>query len=639
MPLSYAGQIVHALKHADRRSARVYCGGVMTDLSKIRNFSIIAHIDHGKSTLADRLIQLTGGLTEREMSEQLLDNMDIERERGITIKAQTVRLSYTANDGETYQLNLMDTPGHVDFAYEVSRSLAACEGALLVVDAAQGVEAQTLANVYQSIEHDHEILPVINKIDLPAAEPERVAEEIEEIVGIQATGTWQNGGAVLTSAKSGIGVEDVLEAIVARIPPPTGDRDAPLTASLVDSWYDPYLGVVILVRVIDGVLKKGLNVKFMQGGTQHLIDRVGAFTPKRVDLSEIGPGEIGFITAQIKEVEQARVGDTITTVKNGATKALPGYREPQPVVFCGLFPVDAADFDKLRESIARLRLNDASFTFETESSAALGFGFRCGFLGLLHLEIIQERLSREYDLDLITTAPSVVYRIHLGKSKTEDAKVIELHNPADYPDPNRIEMIEEPWIKAVIYTPDEYLGSILKLCQDRRGIQTDLTYVGGRAQVTYELPLNEVVFDFYDRLKSISRGYASFDYEQIGLREGDLVKMNILVNNEPVDALSLIVHRGVAEERGRGMCERLKDLIPRHLFKIPIQAAIGGKVIARETIAALRKDVTAKCYGGDISRKKKLLEKQKKGKARMREYGNVSIPQEAFIAALRMGEE
>ena len=611
----------------------------MTDLSKIRNFSIIAHIDHGKSTLADRLIQLTGGLTEREMKEQLLDNMDIERERGITIKAQTVRLNYTANDGETYQLNLMDTPGHVDFAYEVSRSLAACEGALLVVDAAQGVEAQTLANVYQSIEHDHEILPVINKIDLPAAEPERVAEEIEEIVGIQATGTWQTGGAVLTSAKSGIGVEDVLEAIVARIPPPTGDRDAPLTASLVDSWYDPYLGVVILVRVIDGVLKKGLSVKFMQGGTEHLIDRVGAFTPKRVDLAEIGPGEIGFITAQIKEVDQARVGDTITTVKNGATKALPGYREPQPVVFCGLFPVDAADFEKLRESIGKLRLNDASFTFEMESSAALGFGFRAGFLGLLHLEIIQERLSREYDLDLITTAPSVVYRIHLGHTKNEDAKVIELHNPSDYPDPNRIEMIEEPWIKAVIYTPDEYLGAILKLCQDRRGIQTNLTYVGGRAQVSYELPLNEVVFDFYDRLKSISRGYASFDYEQIGLREGDLVKMNILVNNEPVDALSLIVHRSVAEERGRGMCERLKDLIPRHLFKIPIQAAIGGKVIARETIAALRKDVTAKCYGGDISRKKKLLEKQKKGKARMREYGNVSIPQEAFIAALRMGEE
>ena len=611
----------------------------MTDLSKIRNFSIIAHIDHGKSTLADRLIQHCGGLTDREMSEQVLDNMDIEKERGITIKAQTVRLSYTAKDGETYELNLMDTPGHVDFAYEVSRSLAACEGALLVVDAAQGVEAQTLANVYQSIEHDHEIVPVINKIDLPAAEPQKVAEEIEEIVGIQATGPWEEGGAVLSSAKSGIGIEDVLEALVKRIPPPTGDRTAPLKASLVDSWYDPYLGVVILVRVIDGFLHKGLNVRFMQGGTQHLVDRVGCFRPKRTDLDEIGPGEIGFITAQIKEVEQARVGDTITTVKGGASEALPGYREPQPVVFCGLFPVDAADFEKLRDSIGKLRLNDASFTYEMESSAALGFGFRAGFLGLLHLEIIQERLSREYDLDLITTAPSVVYRIHLGHTKNEDARVIELHNPADYPDPSRIDMIEEPWIKAVIYTPDEYLGPILKLCQDRRGIQTNLTYVGGRAQVSYELPLNEVVFDFYDRLKSISRGYASFDYEQIGLREGDLVKMNILVNNEPVDALSLIVHRTVAEERGRGMCERLKDLIPRHLFKIPIQAAIGGKVIARETIAALRKDVTAKCYGGDISRKKKLLEKQKKGKARMREYGNVSIPQEAFIAALRMGEE
>ena len=611
----------------------------MTDLSKIRNFSIIAHIDHGKSTLADRLIQFTGGLTDREMSEQVLDNMDIEKERGITIKAQTVRLNYTARDGETYELNLMDTPGHVDFAYEVSRSLAACEGALLVVDAAQGVEAQTLANVYQSIEHDHEIVPVINKIDLPAAEPQRVAEEIEEIVGIEATGTWQEGGAVLTSAKSGIGIEDTLEALVARIPPPTGDRDAPLKAMLVDSWYDPYLGVVILVRVIDGAIKKGLNVKFMQGGTQHLIDRVGCFTPKRTDLPELGPGEIGFITAQIKEVEQARVGDTITTVKGGAVKALPGYKEVQPVVFCGLFPVDAADFEKLRESIGKLRLNDASFSFEAESSAALGFGFRAGFLGLLHLEIIQERLTREYDLDLITTAPSVVYRIQLNKSRTDPAQELMLHNPADYPDPSRIEQIEEPWIKAVIYTPDEYLGSILKLCQDRRGIQVDLTYVGGRAQVTYELPLNEVVFDFYDRLKSISRGYASFDYEQIGLREGDLVKMSILVNNEPVDALSMIVHRDVAESRGRGMCERLKDLIPRHLFKVPIQAAIGGKVIARETIAAMRKDVTAKCYGGDISRKKKLLEKQKKGKARMREYGNVSIPQEAFIAALRMGEE
>jgi len=610
-----------------------YAADMTTQLSHIRNFSIIAHIDHGKSTLADRLIQFTGGLTDREMSEQVLDNMDIEKERGITIKAQTVRLNYTAKDGETYELNLMDTPGHVDFAYEVSRSLAACEGALLVVDAAQGVEAQTLANVYQSIEHDHEIVPVINKIDLPAAEPEKVRAEIEEVIGIDAS------EAVLASAKSGIGIEDVLEALVKRIPAPSGDRTAPLTAMLVDSWYDPYLGVVILVRVINGVIKKGLQVKFMQGGTEHLVDRVGCYTPKRVELPELGPGEIGFITAQIKEVEQARVGDTITTVKHGATQALPGYKEVQPVVFCGLFPVDAADFEKLRESISRLRLNDASFSYEMETSAALGFGFRCGFLGLLHLEIIQERLSREYDLDLITTAPSVVYRIQLRASKTEDAQEVLLHNPADYPDPSRIETIEEPWIKATIYTPDEYLGSILKLCQDRRGIQTDLTYVGGRAQVSYELPLNEVVFDFYDRLKSISRGYASFDYEQIGLREGDLVKMSILVNNEPVDALSLIVHRSVAEERGRGMCERLKDLIPRHLFKIPIQAAIGGKVIARETIAALRKDVTAKCYGGDISRKKKLLEKQKKGKARMREYGNVSIPQEAFIAALRMGEE
>jgi GTP-binding protein LepA len=605
----------------------------MTDLALIRNFSIIAHIDHGKSTLADRLIQATGGLTAREMSEQVLDSMDIERERGITIKSQTVRLDYTAKDGLTYELNLMDTPGHVDFAYEVSRSLAACEGALLVVDAAQGVEAQTLANVYQSIEHDHEIVPVINKIDLPAAEPEKVRTEIEDIIGIDAS------EAVLTSAKSGIGIPDVLEAIVRKIPPPKGDRAAPLKAMLVDSWYDPYLGVVILVRVLDGVIKKGQQVKFMQGGTEHLIDRVGCFTPKRVELAELGPGEIGFVTAQIKEVEQAKVGDTITTVKGGATQALPGYKEVQPVVFCGLFPVDAADFEKLRESIARLRLNDASFSFEMESSAALGFGFRCGFLGLLHLEIIQERLTREFDLDLITTAPSVVYRIQLGKSRTDDEREIMLHNPADYPDPSRIEMIEEPWIKATVYTPDEYLGPILKLCQDRRGIQRDLTYVGGRAQVTYELPLNEVVFDFYDRLKSITRGYASFDYEQIGLREGDLVKMNILVNNEPVDALSMIVHRSVAEARGRHMCERLKDLIPRHLFKIPIQAAIGGKVIARETIAALRKDVTAKCYGGDISRKKKLLDKQKKGKARMREYGNVSIPQEAFIAALRMGEE
>ena len=604
-----------------------------TNLSRIRNFSIIAHIDHGKSTLADRLIQETGGLTAREMTSQVLDNMDIEKERGITIKAQTVRLDYTAKDGLTYELNLMDTPGHVDFAYEVSRSLAACEGALLVVDAAQGVEAQTLANVYQSIEHDHEIVPVINKIDLPAADVDKVKAEIEEIIGLPAD------NAVLTSAKSGIGIAEVLEAIVTRIPPPKGDRDAPLKAMLVDSWYDPYLGVVILVRVIDGIIKKGMAVKFMAAGTTHLIDRVGCMRPKIDTLPELAAGEVGFITAQIKEVAQTRVGDTITDAKRPAAQALPGFKEVQPVVFCGLFPTDAADFEKLRESISKLRLNDASFSFETESSAALGFGFRCGFLGLLHLEIIQERLTREFDLDLITTAPSVVYKLKLSRSKTDDARDMELHNPADMPDINRIAEIQEPWIEATIYCPDEYLGSILKLCQDRRGIQKQLTYVGGRAQLVYELPLNEVVFDFYDRLKSISRGYASFDYHQIGHREGDLVKMSILVNADPVDALSMIVHRGTAEARGRGMCERLKDLIPRHLFKIPIQAAIGGKVIARETIAAMRKDVTAKCYGGDISRKKKLLEKQKKGKARMREYGNVSIPQEAFIAALRMGEE
>ncbi|MCH4151376.1 MAG: translation elongation factor 4 [Sphingobium sp.] len=600
----------------------------MTNLSHIRNFSIIAHIDHGKSTLADRLIQRCGGLSEREMTAQVLDNMDIEKERGITIKAQTVRLDYTAKNGETYELNLMDTPGHVDFAYEVSRSLAACEGALLVVDAAQGVEAQTLANVYQSIEHDHEIVPVINKIDLPAAEPEKVRAEIEEVIGLDAS------EAVLASAKSGIGIDDILEAIVDKIPAPKGDREAPLEAMLVDSWYDPYLGVVILVRVVNGVLKKGQQIKFMIGGTEHLVDRVGCMRPKIEQLPEIAAGEIGFITAQIKDISQTRVGDTITTVKNGAEKPLPGFKEVQPVVFCGLFPVDANDFEKLRDSIQKLRLNDASFSFEMETSAALGFGFRCGFLGLLHLEIIQERLSREYDLDLITTAPSVVYDIHMQKGE-----VLQLHNPADMPDPTHIDFIEEPWIEATIYVPDEYLGSLLKLCQDRRGIQKNLTYVGGRAQITYELPLNEVVFDFYDRLKSISRGYASFDYHQIGTREGDLVKMQILVNNEPVDALSMIVHRGAAESRGRHMCERLKDLIPRHLFKIPIQAAIGGKVIARETIAALRKDVTAKCYGGDITRKKKLLEKQKEGKKRMREYGSVQIPQEAFIAALRMGDE
>ena len=600
-----------------------------TPLDKIRNFSIIAHIDHGKSTLADRLIQFTGGLTDREMSEQVLDNMEIEKERGITIKAQTVRLAYKAQDGETYTLNLMDTPGHVDFAYEVSRSLAACEGALLVVDAAQGVEAQTLANVYQSIEHDHDIVPVINKIDLPAAEPEKVRAEIEDVIGIDAS------GAVLASAKSGIGIGDILEAIVKNIPAPKGDATAPLKAMLVDSWYDPYLGVVILVRVMEGTLKKGQQIKFMQAGTTHLIDRVGCFRPKIEQLTELGVGEIGFITAQIKDVAQARVGDTLTDAKKPTEQALPGFKEVQPVVFCGLFPVDANDFEKLRESISKLRLNDASFSFEMETSAALGFGFRCGFLGLLHLEIIQERLTREYDLDLITTAPSVVYQIEL----THGGGQIDLHNPADMPDPNKIESISEPWIEATIYVPDEYLGSILKLCQDRRGIQKNLTYVGGRAQATYELPLNEVVFDFYDRLKSLSKGYASFDYHQIGYREGDLVKMSILVNEEPVDALSMIVHRGTAETRGRGMCERLKELIPRHLFKIPIQAAIGGKVIARETISAMRKDVTAKCYGGDATRKRKLLEKQKKGKAKMREYGSVSIPQEAFIAALRMGDE
>jgi GTP-binding protein LepA len=611
----------------------------MTDLSRIRNFSIIAHIDHGKSTLADRLIQSTGGLTAREMTSQVLDNMDLEQERGITIKAQTVRLDYRAHDGKDYVLNLMDTPGHVDFAYEVSRSLAACEGALLVVDAAQGVEAQTLANVYQSIEHDHEIVPVINKIDLPAADVDKVRKEIEDIVGLPAGGDWKDGGAVLTSAKTGAGVPEVLEAIVGRIPPPTGDPAAPLKAMLVDSWYDPYLGVVILIRVIDGSVRKGQQIRFMAAGTTHLVDRVGVFRPKIEQFDALAAGEIGFITAQIKDVAETRVGDTITDARKPTAAALPGFKLVQPVVFCGLFPTDANDFEKLRDSLSKLRLNDASFSFEMETSAALGFGFRCGFLGLLHLEIIQERLTREYDLDLITTAPSVVYKIHLGHSKEEPARTIEIHNPADMPDPNRIEWMEEPWIEAVIYVPDEHLGSILKLCQDRRGIQKNLTYVAGRAQITYELPLNEVVFDFYDRLKSISRGYASFDYHQIGHREGDLVKMNILVNGEPVDALSMIVHRAAAEARGRQLCERLKDLIPRHLFKIPIQAAIGGKVIARETIAALRKDVTAKCYGGDISRKKKLLEKQKEGKKRMREYGSVSIPQEAFIAALRMGEE
>ena len=597
-------------------------------ISRIRNFSVVAHIDHGKSTLSDRLIQVTGGLSAREMREQVLDNMEIEQERGITIKAQTVRLNYRAKDGLDYVLNLMDTPGHVDFAYEVSRSLAACEGSLLVVDASQGVEAQTLANVYQAIDNNHEIVPVLNKIDLPAAEPERVKAQIEEVIGLDAS------DAVECSAKSGLGIEDVLEAIVTRLPPPKGEANAPLKAMLVDAWYDPYLGVVLLVRVFDGTLKAGQRVKFMQNGTTHLVDRVGVFLPKNTPVESLGPGEVGFITAQIKEVAHAAVGDTITDEKKPTAEPLKGFKDVQSVVFCGLFPTDAADFEDLRAAIARLRLNDASFNYEMESSAALGFGFRCGFLGLLHLEIIQERLSREFNLDLIATAPSVVYRM-----KLRDGSEIELHNPADMPDVMQILEISEPWIKATIFTPDEYLGGVIKLCQDRRGEQKELSYVGSRAMVVYDLPLNEVVFDFYDRLKSISKGYASFDYELGDYRPGDLVKMSILVNAEPVDALSMLVHRARAETRGRGMVEKMKELIPPHLFQIPIQAAIGGKVIARETIKAMRKDVTAKCYGGDISRKKKLLDKQKKGKARMREYGNVSIPQEAFIAALRMGEE
>lgn len=598
----------------------------MTPRDKIRNFSIVAHIDHGKSTLADRLIQKTGGLTEREMSEQVLDSMDIEKERGITIKAQTVRLDYTAKDGETYTLNLMDTPGHVDFSYEVSRCLAACEGSLLVVDASQGVEAQTLANVYQAIEQDHEIVPVLNKIDLPAADSERVKTQIEDIIGLDAS------DAVEISAKTGLGVEDVLEAIVERLPAPNeGEADKPLKAALVDAYYDPYLGVVVIVRMHDGVLKKKMKIRMMKTGATYDIDRVGVFKPKPTDVDELGPGEVGFLVASIKEVADCAIGDTITTEKGGTTEALPGYKDVQPVVFCGLFPVDAADFDDLRAAMGKLRLNDASFTWEMETSAALGMGFRCGFLGLLHLEIIQERLSREFDLDLIATAPSVVYEMTMT-----DGSEIELHNPADMPDVVKIAEIREPWIEATIYTPDEYLGSILKLCQDRRGIQKELSYVGGRAMVKYELPLNEVVFDFYDRLKSMSRGYASFDYEIVGHRAEDLVKMNILVNDEPVDALAMLVHRARAEGRGRQMCERLKDLIPRQMFKIPIQAAIGGRIIARETISALRKDVTAKCYGGDATRKRKLLEKQKAGKQRMRQFGKVEIPQEAFVAALRM---
>lgn len=602
--------------------------GAYPGRAKIRNFSIVAHIDHGKSTIADRLIQDTGGLAERDMQEQVLDNMEIERERGITIKAQTVRLHYKAQDGETYILNLIDTPGHVDFAYEVSRSLSACEGSLLVVDASQGVEAQTLANVYQAIDNDHEIVPVLNKIDLPAAEPERIKEQIEDVIGLDAS------EAIEVSAKTGQGIHEVLEAIVHKLPAPDhGEISEPLKALLVDSWYDSYLGVIVLVRVIDGVIKKGQTIKMLGTDAKYLIDRVGIMTPKMIPVEQLGPGEIGFITASIKEVADTRVGDTITEDKNPTAEALPGFKPAQPVVFCGLFPVDAADFEDLRSAMGKLRLNDASFSFEMETSAALGFGFRCGFLGLLHLEIIQERLEREFDLDLIATAPSVVYDIYL-----KNGEVQKLHNPADMPDVVYIEEIHEPWIRATILTPDEHLGAILKLCQERRGIQIELTYVGKRAMLAYDLPLNEVVFDFYDRLKSISRGYASFDYQITDHRAGDLVKMQILVNEEPVDALSMLVHRSQAEKRGRVMCEKLKELIPRHLFKIPIQAAIGGKVIARETLSAMRKDVTAKCYGGDATRKRKLLDKQKAGKKKMRQFGKVEIPQEAFIQALKMGD-
>jgi GTP-binding protein LepA len=591
----------------------------------IRNFSIVAHIDHGKSTLADRLIQETGALAAREMVEQVLDSMDIERERGITIKAQTVRLHYRAQDGKDYILNLMDTPGHVDFAYEVSRSLKACEGSLLVVDASQGVEAQTLANVYQAIDAGHEIVPVLNKIDLPAAEPDRIKEQIEEVIGLDAS------DAVMISAKTGIGIPDVLEAIVTKLPPPTGDEKAPLKALLVDSWYDAYLGVVVLVRIFDGALKKDQKIQMMGTGAHYEVDKIGVFRPKMQDVAALGPGEVGFITAQIKQVADTRVGDTITDDKKPCAEALPGFKPAQPVVFCGLFPVDAADFEDLRAAIGKLRLNDASFSYEMETSAALGFGFRCGFLGLLHLEIIQERLQREFNLDLIATAPSVVYKILLTNGEE-----IELHNPADMPDVVKIEEIKEPWIRATILTPDDYLGSVLKLCQDRRGVQVDLNYVGKRAMAVYDLPLNEVVFDFYDRLKSISKGYASFDYALTDYRVGDLVKMSILVNSEPVDALSMLVHRTRAEGRGRQMCEKLKELIPPHMFQVPIQAALGGKIIARETVRAFRKDVTAKCYGGDVTRKRKLLEKQKEGKKKMRQFGRVEIPQEAFIAALKM---
>ena len=599
----------------------------MTDLSHIRNFSIVAHIDHGKSTIADRLIQYCGGLTEREMSEQVLDNMDIERERGITIKAQTVRLSYKAKDGETYILNLMDTPGHVDFGYEVSRSLSACEGSLLVVDASQGVEAQTLANVYQAIDADHELVTVLNKMDLPAAEPERVKAQVEDVIGLDAS------GAIAVSAKTGMGIPDVLEAIVQELPSPSGDATAPLKALLVDSWYDPYLGVMTLVRVRDGMLKKGMKIRMMASGAVHTIERVGVFSPKAEAVESLGPGEVGFINAGVKTVSDAKVGDTITDDRKPTAEALPGFKPSVPVVFCGMFPIDTADFPALREALEKLSLNDSSFSFEAETSAALGFGFRCGFLGLLHMEVIRERLSREFNLDLISTAPSVVYHLNMT-----DGSVMEMHNPADMPEVTRINSIDEPWIKATIMTPDDYLGAVLTLCTERRGEQIDLTYAGSRAMIVYRLPLNEVVFDFYDRLKSVTKGYASFDYQMDEYVQGDLVKVSILVNSDPVDALSMIVHRDQSETRGRAICTRLKDLIPRQMFKIALQAAIGGKVIARETISALRKDVTAKCYGGDVSRKRKLLEKQKEGKKRMRQFGKVDIPQDAFFKALQMGD-
>ena len=601
---------------------------MMTDLSHIRNFSIVAHIDHGKSTLADRLIQTCGGLTQREMHEQVLDSMDLERERGITIKAQTVRLNYKAQDGQTYQLNLIDTPGHVDFTYEVSRSLAACEGSLLVVDASQGVEAQTLANVYKALDCNHEIVPVINKIDLPAAHPEQVKAQIEDVIGIDTS------NAVETSAKTGLGITEVLESIVKYLPAPTGDVEAPLKAMLVDSWYDPYLGVIILVRIKDGVLKKGMKIRMMAHGRTYEVERVGIFTPKMKDISELTAGELGFITAGIKTVGDTKVGDTITDDRRPAAEPLPGFKPSVPVVFCSMFPLDTSYYENLRDALGKLQLNDASFDFSPEKSAALGQGFRCGFLGLLHMEIIEERLEREFNLDLITTAPSVSYKMHMT-----DGSIVELHNPADFPDVTNITSIEEPWVKATILVPDTYLGSVIQLCTERRGVQKDLTYVGNRAMLVYDLPLNEIVFDFYDRLKSLTSGYASFDYEVEDYRVGDLVKVTILVNGEVVDALSFLTHRSQSERRGRQICERLKDLIPRHQFKIPIQAAIGGKIIAREDIAAFRKDVTSKCYGGDITRKRKLLEKQKEGKKRMRQFGKVEIPQSAFISALRIGDD